>query len=81
MIVKELHDLLAEFIKDGGGGSRVLLSDDACDGVIRDIDRNLIEIFVQDNGNDYDTLEESDIEKGYYENQDYIKGLLLIPQS
>lgn len=81
MNVKELHDLLAEVIKDGGGGSRVLMSDAACDGVIRDINRDLIEVFVQDNGNDYDELEESDIEKGYYENQDYFKGLLFNPKS
>ena len=81
MTVKELHDLLAKVIKDGAGGSRVLMSDDACGGVIRDINRDLIEVFVQDNGNDYAELEESDIEKGYYENQNYFKGLLLNPKS
>ena len=81
MNVKQLHDLLAEAIQEGNGGALVLLSDAPVDGVARYLDKQLVPSFVLDNGNDYNVLEETEVEKGYYENQDYQTAYILVPEA
>lgn len=80
MTVQELHDLLAEEIKKNKGSEIILLSDKAVDGVLSVADNQLIESFVQPYAGSYDVLDDDEVERGHYENQDFYTAFVLYPK-